>query len=74
LLFQAVLRYKSEKEDFGRRIKTHFKYKNEGAVEVVLNYIEYPYLADLKVTINGEKMALLLRLSGKGEIAILNEK
>lgn len=41
---------------------------------MVLNYIEYPYLADLKVTINGESNALLLRLSGKAEVAILNEK
>jgi hypothetical protein len=69
VLFHLARRLLKEKESIRRQIETYFKFRKEGVVNVAINYMEYPYLADLKVSINSETVVLMLRLKGKTELS-----
>jgi len=43
-------------------------------VEVIVNYMEYPHLADLKVSIGSENMVLIMRLNNKDNDYFINER
>lgn len=49
MIHQAVRRFYSEKEALVMEIETYCKFHKEGAINVTLNYFEYPHVADIKV-------------------------
>ncbi len=54
-------RFEKQKEYFRIQIDTFLKFNKTVGVEVSVNYLELPHLADLLVTIEGQSTAILFR-------------
>jgi len=56
------------------QIETFCKFRKENEIEIVLNYLEYPHIADVYVKAKEKVFVILLRLLDNPEHIILNFK
>jgi hypothetical protein len=64
LLYHAMRRYYLMKENLKMQIDTFCKFQLGDDVKVVTNYLEFPHLADLKITIKDEVTVLFFNYEG----------
>lgn len=67
LVYQTSRRYMKEKEALKMELETFYKYSKNEYISVVVNYFDYPHLADLKITRNEEDLIIFFKLTADKE-------
>ena len=67
LIFKTSQRYMKEKEALKMELDTFYKYNKNESISVVINFFEYPHLADLKISRNEKEIIVFFKLTADNE-------